>query len=136
MDVKGVSSTRPLIFKLSISPVGVVPDPDLQLGRFSTCAANVLAAMPAPRLWPHKTSFESGGYLCETQSTTAAASRVIPLSEGRPREVQNPRYERATMVYVGESSVLEQADRPLRTSESPGRRGGKEEPLLVPQYQQ
>lgn len=129
--MKGVPRSRPLTFKASGSSFKVDADCDLRFGLFCICASTALAAPPAPRLWPHNTNFESGRYICETQFTAAPASRAVPLSEGRPLEVQKPRYERATIVYIGASFVGEQAYRPFRTNERLGRRGGKEEPLLL-----
>lgn len=60
MDVKGVSSTRLMTFKPSVSAFKVTADSDLRLGLFCNCAATALAATLAPRLWPHNTNFESG----------------------------------------------------------------------------
>ena len=122
--MKGVSNTRPLTLKFRVVPFKFSADSDLLLVRFYTCAATALAATPAPRLWPHNTTFEPAGYLCETHCT-------IPLSKGRPREVQKPRHQRATIVYMAACFLGGQVSRPLRTSERHCRRGGREEPLLV-----
>lgn len=130
MDVKGVSITKPLTFKPSFSSLEVTIDSDLRLGLICICAATTLAATPAPRLCPHNTSFESWVIHCETQSSAAIASRAIPRSDGRPREVQKPRYERATIPYFGAMLVNEDACRLVRTTERPGKGGGKEEALL------
>ena len=125
MDVKEVLSTRPLTYKSSVASLKVNTDFKSWLGPFDIYAAAVFATTPAPRLFPTSTSFGSkiGNPI---QCSCCPESNNISLrtvAAGSPETAIREGYDCRIIVCDRAS--------PSRTNESPARRGGEEEPLLV-----